>query len=79
MYLLFICNNFDAGSIHYEGNWKKWALKSRLFWILKWQQAKRVPFGPKKVEISGATPFNGLSIGFALIKIIKSKHHIKNR
>ncbi len=22
--------------------------KSRLFWALKWQQAKRVPFGPKK-------------------------------
>ncbi len=24
--------------------------KSRLFWVLKWQRAKRVPFGPKKVE-----------------------------
>jgi hypothetical protein len=27
-----------------------------------------VPFGPKKVEISGATPSNGLSNGFDLIK-----------
>jgi hypothetical protein len=28
---------------------------------------------PKKVEISGPTPFNGSSNGFACIKIIKSK------
>jgi hypothetical protein len=24
-----------------EGHWKEWALKSRLFWALKWQRAKR--------------------------------------
>ncbi len=47
----------DAGNIQYKGNWKGWALK--------WQRAKRVPFGPKK-------PSNE----FALIKIIKSKRHI---
>jgi hypothetical protein len=41
-------NDSDAGNIHYEGHWKGWALKSRLFWALKWQQAKRVQYGPKK-------------------------------
>jgi hypothetical protein len=25
-------------------------MKSRLFWALKWQRAKRLPFGPKIVE-----------------------------
>ncbi len=59
-------NDFDAGNIHYEGHWKGWALK--------WQLAK-----PKKGEISGPTPSNGLSNGFARIKIIKSKRHIKRR
>jgi hypothetical protein len=29
---------------------KGWALKSRLFWALKWQRAQRVPFGPTKVR-----------------------------
>ncbi len=24
-------NDFDAGTIHYEGHWKGWALKLRLF------------------------------------------------
>jgi hypothetical protein len=38
-------NNFDAGTIHYEGHRKGWALKSRHFWALQWQQEKRVPFG----------------------------------
>jgi hypothetical protein len=31
--------------------------KSRFFWALKWLRAKRVPFGPKKVEISRGHPF----------------------
>jgi len=30
--------------------------KSRLFWALKWQLAKRVPFGSKKVKIFRAPP-----------------------
>ncbi len=30
----------------------------------------------QKVEVSGPTPFNGPSIGFARIKIIKSKQYI---
>jgi hypothetical protein len=41
-------NDFDAGNIHYKGHGKGWALKSRLFWALKRQRAKRLPFGPKK-------------------------------
>ncbi len=35
--------------------------------------------GPKKVSISGPTHSNGWSNGFARIKTIKSKRHIKNR
>jgi hypothetical protein len=35
--------------------------------------------GPKKVLISWPTPSNGLSNGFARIKIIKSKRHIKKQ
>ncbi len=43
-------NDFDAGksisrAIGRGGHWK-----SRLFWDLKWQRAKWVPFGPKKVK-----------------------------
>ena len=57
MYLFFYMalglNDFEAGNIHYEGHLKGWALNSRLFCGLKWQRAKRVPFGPKKVENSG--------------------------
>jgi hypothetical protein len=41
-----------GGVIHSEGRLKGWALKSRLFWALKLQQAQRVPFGPKKVEVA---------------------------
>ncbi len=50
MYLLFISlygavrNSFEADNIHYEGHWKGWAWKQRLFWALKWLRAKRVPF-----------------------------------
>jgi hypothetical protein len=42
--------DLDRGEIHNKGRLKGWALKLRLFWALKWQQAQRVPFGPKKVE-----------------------------
>jgi hypothetical protein len=50
-------NVFDAGTIHYEGQWKGgWALKSRLFWALKWQRAKRLPFGPKKIALRTRPP-----------------------
>jgi hypothetical protein len=47
--------DLDGGVIHNEGRLKGWALKSRLFKALKWERAKRVLFGPKKVEISGPT------------------------
>ncbi len=43
-------HDFYAGNIHFKGHWKRWALKIETFWALKWQQAKRVSFGPKKVE-----------------------------
>ncbi len=45
--------NLDGGVIHNEGRLKGWALKSRLFWALKWQRAQRVPFGPKKSRLEG--------------------------
>ncbi len=44
-----MCLMRAALQIHYEGKRKgvgPWKL--RLFWALKWQRAKRVPFGPKK-------------------------------
>ncbi len=36
---------------HYEGHWKGWALKIETFLGPEMARAKRVPFGPKKVEI----------------------------
>ncbi len=39
------------GGIHFSGHLKGWALKSRLFWALKWQRAQRVPFGTKKMAL----------------------------
>ncbi len=39
----------------FEGHWKGGLWKSRLFWALKWQRAKRVPFWPKKVWAVPAT------------------------
>ncbi len=56
MYLCLYCagsNDFDAAEIHYKGHWKGWALK--------WQGAKRVPFGPKKVETSSDNKFEVLN------------------
>ncbi len=43
-------NDFDVGYIHFEGHWEGWALKIETFCALKWPRAKRVPFGPKKVN-----------------------------
>jgi hypothetical protein len=57
--------DFDASNIYFDGHWKDWALKS--------QRAKRVPFGPKKVEISGPTPSNDLSNGFAASKSLSPR------
>ncbi len=31
--------DLDGGEIHNGGRLKGWALKSRLFWVLKWQRA----------------------------------------
>ncbi len=50
-------NDFDGGKsikrpIGMGGPWKL-----RLLWALKWQRAKQVPFGPKKVSIFKAQPF----------------------
>ncbi len=47
----------EAGKIHSEGRWMGWDLEIKTFWALKWLQAKRVPFGLKKVEISMVHPF----------------------
>ena len=54
LYMALGPNDFDAGNIHYKGHLKGWALNLRLFLSLKWQQAKRVPFGPKKVDIAAS-------------------------
>ncbi len=35
---------------HYEGHWKGWALKIETFLGPEMARAKRVPFGPKKVD-----------------------------
>ncbi len=43
--------DFDGGVIHNEGRLKGWALKSRLFWALKWERAERVPLGTKSPEL----------------------------
>jgi hypothetical protein len=66
----------NAWNSNFEGHWKRLALKIETFWALKWQRAKRVPFGPKNSSFSGPAPSNGPSNGSSL-KIIKSKWHIK--
>jgi hypothetical protein len=58
---------FYAGNIHYKGHWKGWALKSRLFWALKWQRVKRVPIGSIKV----------LNMGTSLVLKMKSLRNYK--
>ncbi len=59
------------GNIHFEGHWKEWALKIETF------------VGPEmatsEAKFSGTTPSNDLHYEFALIKIIKSKLHIKKQ
>ncbi len=37
---------------HYKGHWKGWALKIETFLGPEMARAKRVPFGPKKVEVA---------------------------
>jgi hypothetical protein len=44
--------DWDGGLINNEGRLKGWALKSRLFWALKWQRACEYHLGPKKSKIS---------------------------
>ncbi len=36
---------------HYEGHWKGWTLKIETFLGPEMAQAKRMPFGPKKLSI----------------------------
>ncbi len=43
------------GGNPFEGHWKGWALK--------WQRAKRVPFGPKIVEMALAYRLGAISQG----------------
>ncbi len=43
-------NSFEGCNIIYEGHWKGWALKIETFLGPEMARAKRVPFGPKKVE-----------------------------
>ncbi len=55
-----------------------WSNFLKTLWAPQWQRAKQVPFGPKKKLIfSGPTPSNSPNNGFVPIKIIMSKHHIK--
>ncbi len=66
MYLLFIWGGtygFGWWKIHNGGRLKGWALKSRLFWALKWQRAKRVSFGLKKVECQASLHIVGFELG----------------
>jgi len=41
--------------------------KIRLFWALKWQRAKRVPFGPQKVIIVNTNIHGTLTPQFTVI------------
>jgi hypothetical protein len=45
--------DLDEGVIHNEGRLKGWALKSRLFWALKWERVVHLHNG---VKISVAGP-----------------------
>ncbi len=47
-------NDFDAGSINYEGHWKGWALKSRLFVSFV---GSEMATSPTKVEVIGQKTF----------------------
>jgi hypothetical protein len=82
MYLLLYGagrTDFDAGNIHGQVPLEGVGPENRLFWALKWQQAKRVSFGPIKSRFSGPTPSNGPNNRFAHIKIIKSKRYVIKR
>ncbi len=83
-----ICMGLDVwiwmvggGGIHKEGRLKGWALKSRLFWVLKWQRAQWAPFGPKKVEVSASTPSKAPINGFPAIqsRTSRGQPHIKKQ
>jgi hypothetical protein len=41
----------DAMQHHYEGHWKGWALKIKIFLGPEMSLTLLMPFGPKKVEI----------------------------
>jgi hypothetical protein len=57
---------------HYEEHWKG---ENETFLGPEMERAKRVPFGPKKVE---PTPSNATSNDVALLKTIKHKRHKNN-
>jgi hypothetical protein len=38
------------GATHYEGHWKGWALKIRLFCALKWQERSQCHLAPKRYK-----------------------------
>ncbi len=60
--------DFEAGNIYFdEGLWKGWALKSRLFWALVWQRAKRVPFGRSAFWAQKGLDFQGSPLSVALV------------
>jgi hypothetical protein len=65
-------NYFDAINIHFDGHWKGWALKLRIFWALKWQRAKRVPFGQKKSRFQGP-PVERLYYKRPILCLVSSK------
>jgi hypothetical protein len=71
--------DFDNGKSISRVYWKGWALKNNTFLKLTWQfgnNRRECHLRPKKSGFSGPTLCIGSRIGFALIKIIKSKRHV---
>jgi hypothetical protein len=51
--------DFEAGNIHYEGHYKGWALKSRLFCALKWpNERSERHWGPNGTRLSARCHFS---------------------
>ncbi len=83
MYLFFYMalglNDFDASNIHYEGHWKGWALKSRLFGPI-WHSLHSVAIsGPKKSRFQGPTPSYDPRNGYCLHQNLYVLRNINNR
>ncbi len=68
-----------AINIHYLGHWKGRALKSRLFWAQMALAALVAISGPKKVSISGPTPYDGPCNGCSSHQNHSVPRHKNNR